>query len=276
MPELPEVETIRTGLQRHLPGRKIKDIRVHEPRLRWPVDKDKLRKMIGQTIHDIDRRAKYLLFALNHHYLIIHLGMSGRLLLVPHNFPVQRHDHIQIYFEDGWELRYHDPRRFGMMDVVPQEQIKNYPRFQHLGLEPLDPDTQAEELWQRAQGRSLPIKNLLMDARFIAGLGNIYTNEALYYAGIHPLTPAGNLNVKQWENLLGAIRRVLISAIKRGGTTINDFVNSKGEAGFFQLKLAVYDRAGQPCPQCQSIIERIVLSGRSTYFCPKCQVKLKG
>ncbi len=273
MPELPEVETIKRALKQHLPGRQIERVRVRDTRLRSPVNKRKLRQLVvGQRIREIDRRAKYLLLRLgNASTLVIHLGMSGRLLLLRDALPFEKHDHVIFYFDDQSELRFRDPRRFGLVDVVATDELDRCHLFSHLGFEPLDPNLRPKTLFGYACRLKKPIKNLLMDASFIVGVGNIYANEALFHAGIHPVTPANYLTLADWQRLHREIRRVLKKAIQKGGTTLNDFVDSNGEMGYFQLSLAVYGRKGEPCPRCQSKIERVVQVGRSSFFCPKCQ-----
>jgi len=273
MPELPEVETIRRALSRTLPGRVITAVDVRNPRLRWPVDEGKLRKsVVGNEVLAIARRAKYLIVDLQHGCsLILHLGMSGQLLLLTEPRPMHKHDHVVFHFDDGAELRFRDPRRFGMVDAVAQEALATYRRFVHLGAEPLAPETTPKLLWQLAQRSKRPIKNLLMDASFIVGVGNIYANEALFYAGVHPETPSSAVTLAGWQELHAALTRVLNDALASGGTTLNDFVNSNGETGYFQRSLAVYGREGEPCPVCGESIRRIVQVGRSTFFCPSCQ-----
>lgn len=273
MPELPEIETIRRALHKNIPGRKIVDLLVRDARLRWPVDEIRLRQLVvGQAVASVRRRAKYLLIHFKREStLIIHLGMSGRLLLLAEARPFEKHDHVIFYFDDGTQLRFRDPRRFGMVDAIPPGALETYPRLAHLGVEPLAEDTLPEELFARAKNLKRPIKNLLMDATFMVGVGNIYANEALYYARIHPSTPANELALEAWQNLLAHVQTVLRNAINKGGTTLNDFVNSNGETGYFQLSLAVYGREGKPCPACGSEVERMVMVGRSTFFCPACQ-----
>lgn len=272
MPELPEVETIRRALSKHLIGRRIETVRVREPRLRWPVDTKRLTRLVtGRPISDIGRRAKYLHIELGENTLILHLGMSGRLLY--HSAPpsLEKHDHVIFTFDDGDEMRFRDPRRFGMIEAIATAEIATYPRFVHLGVEPLANGTRAPKLFEQARKLQRPVKNLLMDATFIVGVGNIYANEALFYAGIHPQTPASHLGLNDWKRLLRQVRAVLRKAIAKGGTTLNDFVDSNGEIGYFQLSLAVYGREGEACPRCGSAIQRITQVGRSTFFCPTCQ-----
>ncbi|MCH7677865.1 bifunctional DNA-formamidopyrimidine glycosylase/DNA-(apurinic or apyrimidinic site) lyase [candidate division KSB1 bacterium] len=273
MPELPEVETICRTLRKTLPGRKIDRIRVRDPRLRWPVDETRLQQLVlGQKVIDIDRRAKYLLIRFEQESrLVIHLGMSGRLLLLTESPPFEKHDHVIFYLDNNTELRFRDPRRFGMVDAIPPGGLETYPRFINLGVEPLAPETRSEALFEKCHNWKRPIKNLLMDGSFMVGVGNIYASESLFYAGIHPKKASNMLSKKDWANLFLSIQNVLNQAIEKGGTTLNDFVDSNGEVGYFQLSLAVYGREGQKCRRCQSLIERYVQVGRSTYFCPGCQ-----
>lgn len=273
MPELPEVETIRQALDNHLPGKRIKRILVRDARLRWPVDETRLKQLVvGEQVVAVRRRAKYLLIGLKQEStLIIHLGMSGRLLLLSESLPFEKHDHIIFHFDDKKELRFRDPRRFGLIDAIPPDGIATYPRLVNLGVEPLASDTSAEKLFAKAQNLKKPIKNLLMDSNFIVGVGNIYANEALFHAGIHPGMPSNQISIDDWQRLFNAIQKVLKEAIRKGGTTLNDFVDSNGETGYFQLLLAVYGKEGQKCSNCGAQIEKFVQVGRSTFFCPVCQ-----
>lgn len=273
MPELPEVETIRIGLNKYLPGNSIIRVMVREARLRWLVDERRLQRwVVGEQIREVERRAKYLLVRLQQDStLILHLGMSGQLLLLTNSIPFEKHDHIIFYLNNNSELRFRDPRRFGLVDAIPPAELEGYPRLVQLGFEPLAAKTRPEFLYEKARTRHKPIKNLLMDSHFIVGIGNIYANEVLFHARIHPAIPAHQLSLFHWQKLLSEIRHVLKSAIKQGGTTLNDFVNSNGDAGYFQLSLAVYGREGEKCPRCRARIQRVVMVGRSTYFCPNCQ-----
>lgn len=275
MPELPEVETIRKGLQKNIIGKRIVKVDVRDTRLRWPVDAGKLQlAVVGKSILAISRRAKYLLVELEgNRVLILHLGMSGSILLLDENRELDKHDHVIFYFDDRSEMRFRDPRRFGMIDTCPAKELKSHARFASLGFEPLSKKLSGEILNGKASNVTKPIKNLLMDASFIVGVGNIYANEALFEAGIHPLTPSNRLRAGDWQRLLAKIQRVLEAAIAKGGTTLNDFVNSMGDPGYFQLSLSVYGREGEACIRCGKKVERIVLVGRSTFFCPSCQPK---
>jgi formamidopyrimidine-DNA glycosylase len=275
MPELPEVETVRRGLERVVLGKTISEIRVRETRLRFPVKPKILRKWIAaQSIVAVERRAKYVLCRMsNEAHLVIHLGMSGRLLWCHHSLPLEKHDHIQFALDDGDELRFRDPRRFGLVDAIAPGNLDDYVHFRHLGLEPLSAGFTPKILFEQAQGLARPIKNHLMDGNRIVGVGNIYANESLFRAGIHPETPAGRLRLEDWQRLAKAVRYVLRTAIASGGTTLNDFYNSDGEMGYFQQYLKVYSREGEACEDCRATIKRLVQLGRSTYFCPQCQKK---
>lgn len=273
MPELPEVETIRRALSTTLPGRKIIRILVRDSRLRWPVDEIRLRQLVlGQKVVNINRRAKYLLINFEQEsVLVLHLGMSGRLLLLTESPQFEKHDHVIFYLDDNTELRFRDTRRFGMVDAIPPGGLETYSRFINLGVEPLAPETKPEVLYKKSRNWKKPIKNLLMDANFIVGVGNIYASESLFYAGIHPKKATDELSKKDWARLFDSVQKVLNEAIEKGGTTLNDFVDSNGKVGYFQLSLAVYGREGEKCRQCKSVIERYVQVGRSTFFCPGCQ-----
>jgi formamidopyrimidine-DNA glycosylase len=273
MPELPEVETIRRGLKRVLIGETIRRIKIHETRMRQPLNARKLRRLIaGQSVRALHRRAKYLLCEMeNGAHLVLHLGMSGRLLYCEKSRPLEKHDHVRFIFNNGCELRFCDPRRFGMVDAVPPDKLRDYLHFQNLGIEPLSPELTAAYLYERAHGLSRPIKNFLMDGSVVVGVGNIYASESLFRAGISPNKPSGKLRREEWESLVQAVRETLKLAIASGGTTLNDFHNSDGEMGYFQQHLMVYGRAGEPCHVCGSKIRRLVQAGRSSFYCPRCQ-----
>ncbi len=273
VPELPEVEVIRRGLIPHLVDRTIQRVVISNRRLRLPVPRFKLKRWVqGSRVKAVDRRAKYLLVEMsNGAMMILHLGMSGRLALFANGTPRAVHDHLRFFLDSGLELRFNDVRRFGSVQVLVPEEDKGLQILAGLGAEPLDPDFSSNYLMEQARGRIRPIKNFLMDARVVVGIGNIYANEILFSAGIRPTYPAGNLNGREWHRVVGACREVLEKAIACGGTTISDYVNSGGEAGYFQCELQVYGRKGERCQTCSSTIVREVLAGRATFFCPNCQ-----
>ena len=272
MPELPEVETVRRSLLPHLVGRRIEAVTVWEHRLRRPVDVAALDRLRGRTVTDLTRRAKYLVIHLGDaDRLVVHLGMSGRLYLVERDVPREPHVHVGFDLDDGSQLRFRDHRRFGLVEVIDVHGLAVDRRFAALGVEPLSRACTAALLRQEARGLRLPVKSFLMDARRVVGIGNIYANEALFLARIHPLRPAGRLSRERWERLVSAVRRVLRAAIRAGGTTLNDFQNGLGDPGYFQVRLRVYGREGEGCSVCGSPVRRSVLSGRSTYYCGRCQ-----
>lgn len=273
MPELPEVETIRRGLERRVIGCRITRVEIAEPRLRTPLDASALRaSLVGRAITAVRRRSKYLLLDLSgDQVLVLHLGMSGRLVLVPPQAAVAPHTHVRLGLGREGELRFADPRRFGMLFVVESGELGVHPRFAHLGPEPLEPGFDAEALRTRADRVRKPIKNFLLDGAVVAGVGNIYACETLFLAGIHPRRAAGRLGVERWRALHAALRTVLGRAIRDGGTTLQDFRDADGRYGGFQRRLRVYGREGEACRRCNRKVRRIVQSGRSTFYCPGCQ-----
>lgn len=269
MPELPEIETIRRSLLPHLPGRRIVGVDVRERRLRRPIDAGFEPRLRERRFTGIGRRGKYLLLALDGgDTLLVHLGMSGRIVLRGAGAGAAPHDHVVLSLDDGGELVFHDPRRFGLMRVAGPDDL---PELRGLGPDPLDEEWSAQRLRDLTRGRRLPIKNLLMDQRVVAGIGNIYACEMLFEAGIRPRRAARSLRRAEVEALAAAMRSVLEEAVRLGGSSISDFRDGVGRAGHFQTRHAVYDRAGEPCGVCRTPIRRIVLGGRSSYFCPVCQ-----
>ncbi|MHB8808796.1 MAG: bifunctional DNA-formamidopyrimidine glycosylase/DNA-(apurinic or apyrimidinic site) lyase [Desulfobulbaceae bacterium] len=275
MPELPEVEVTRQGLLPALPGCRISKIARSSKQLRADVSRQFLNlHLLGATVRTIDRRAKYLLFRLTSGAtLVIHLGMSGKLSLVHATAPRARHDHLRLSLDTGMELRFNDARRFGSVLLWPAAEAKQLEATfgAQLGLEPLGPDLNADYLLARGRSRTQAVKTLLMDSRVVAGIGNIYANEILFAAGIHPLTPAHRVSRAQWAKVVTASRRILKAAIRAGGSTIADFLGASGQPGYFQLQFAVYKRQGQRCRKCRQTIVRKTVAGRATYFCPGCQ-----
>ncbi len=273
MPELPEVEVIRRGLQRHLPGRKVLDIATGNKKLRLPMPRRDLQKYIqGARVKAVDRRAKFLLIIMdNGAYLIIHLGMTGRLGIFPAGAPRAKHDHLRLGLDNETQLRFNDIRRFGFVQVLPPGHDFSNTMLSNIGPEPLSRDYTPDYLQERAAGKNRPLKNFLMDSRVIAGIGNIYACEILFHAGLKPDKMVGRLTLKQWNKIVKSSRHVLEKAIKSGGTTISDFVNESGKSGYFQLELQAYGKQGLPCSCCATPIAKKTMAGRSTFFCPKCQ-----
>lgn len=272
MPELPEVEVLRRSLEPLVVGSVIESVRVRNGDLREPVDRRRLGRSRGREIVAVRRRAKYLLLDLSDDQtLVFHLGMSGRLTLVPGSEPPELHEHVAFYLDSDRRLRFRDTRRFGLVLMLRTGDLPGDRHFLHLGVEPLDPGLTGQALRQKAKGRRGPVKSFLMDGRIVVGVGNIYAAEALYRAGIHPRRSVARIAESRWERLAQSIQETLSEAIAQGGTTLNDFADARGESGYFSVSLSVYDRDGQPCPRCQVQIRRIVQSGRSTYYCPGCQ-----
>ena len=270
MPELPEVETTRRGLQPHVVGQCVRVVAVRDFRLRWPVPATLESELPGQTVSGIDRRAKYLLFGFSRGRLLVHLGMSGSLRFHPGDAPVAgRHDHLDLVFAGGGRLRYTDPRRFGCVLWLPEEE--SHPLLEGLGPEPLGPGFTTAYLQACCNGRKASIKSLVMNARIVVGVGNIYANEALFMAGIAPDRAAGTLGRVRLQRLVVAIREVLAAAIAAGGTTLRDFVGGDGRPGYFEQTLSVYGRAGEPCVRCGSPVRLSRQGNRATYHCGRCQ-----
>jgi len=272
MPELPEVETVRRGLEPLLIGRKIVAVTVRERRLREPIAVRGLAKLRGAAITGIRRRSKYLLVDTDAQLtLLVHLGMTGQLWVSEAQRPARPHEHVVIALDDGRQLRFADARRFGLLRLLRSEHLHRDPRLKDPGPEPLDAGLTPAALHRATRGRQKPVKNFLMDTRSIAGVGNIYACEALYRSKVSPKRPVGKITQGAWEEILASLREVLNEAITAGGTTLRDFLNADGDAGYFAISLRVYDREGKPCRRCATKIRRIVQAGRSTFFCPRCQ-----
>lgn len=270
MPELPEVETTRRGLEPHLKGQTILRLTVHEPRLRWPVQEDLPQRLAGQQVLAVDRRAKYLLLRLTRGTVLWHLGMSGSLRIVPSALPSDPHDHIDLALSSGHTVRFNDPRRFGCVIYVTGEPTA-HPLLSKLAPEPFDAAFDADYLWRISRRRKVSVKQLIMNGQLVTGVGNIYASEALFQAGIRPRRAARGLTREEIRRLLAAIRKVLRQAIRVGGTTLRDYVNPDGNPGYFRQKLFVYERQGAPCRICRTPIRALTQGQRSTYFCPRCQ-----
>lgn len=270
MPELPEVETTRRGIEPHIVGRRVTAVRVRQRRLRLPVPRRLDAELVGQSITDVRRRGKYLLLGTSAGTAIVHLGMSGSLRIAPAARPADAHDHIDIVLEGGRCLRLRDPRRFGLMLWTRRDPLI-HPLLSSLGPEPLVPAFTGDYLFETARGRRAPIKHFLMDSHVVVGVGNIYANEALLRAGVHPLRAAGRISLARYQSLAGSIRQVLTEAIEQGGTTLRDFYHGEGEPGYFRMRLAAYGRGGEPCSRCGTPIRHIRQGQRSTFYCVQCQ-----
>jgi len=270
VPELPEVETTLRGISPHLAGRRVTGLVVRDRRLRWPVAPDLEACLAGQPILGTARRAKYLILTCAAGSAIVHLGMSGSLRLVAEGTPPGPHDHVDIALDSGQVLRLTDPRRFGCL-LWTADDPQKHRLLRSIGPEPLEPGFDGAYLAHVAKGRRAPVKHLLMDGRVVAGLGNIYVNEALFRAGIHPARAAGRISQTRYDRLAEAIREVLGDAITQGGTTLRNYVNGDGRPGWFQLRLSVYGRAGEPCPRCGTAVALVPLGQRATYACRRCQ-----
>jgi formamidopyrimidine-DNA glycosylase len=271
MPELPEVETARRAIRPHIVGRRIVSFVVRERRLRVPVPLELKRLLPGRTIFDVGRRAKYLLLKMMPNGIVVlHLGMSGHLRILAPPPPPLKHDHLDIVMDDGSCLRLTDPRRFSSCLWYPdRELLKTF--LGSIGPEPFDTDFTASYLYTLTRRRRTAIKNLLMNAKIVAGVGNIYANEALFEAGIHPCRAAYRISRQRYMFLIEALRKVMKAAIAAGGTTLRDFKNPSGKPGYFTRQLAVYGRVEEPCPRCLTPLKTMRLNNRSTFYCANCQ-----
>ncbi len=272
MPELPEVETTRRGISPYVIGETVKDVHIRERRLRWPISTQLGHLLKNRTIQKLKRRAKYLLFYTENGCLIVHLGMSGSLRIIDRDRGEMtgKYDHVDIVFDSNRILRFRDPRKFGSI-LWSRHDPSTHQLIRHLGPEPLSRTFDADHLYTLSRKRIQAIKTLIMDNRIVSGVGNIYANESLFVAGIHPGRKAGRLSKKSCEKLTIAVKIVLNRAIKRGGTTLRDFTNGKGNPGYFQHELHVYGRAGKPCKACARPIRVIRLGQRSSFYCATCQ-----
>ncbi|MEX0958056.1 MAG: bifunctional DNA-formamidopyrimidine glycosylase/DNA-(apurinic or apyrimidinic site) lyase [Burkholderiales bacterium] len=270
MPELPEVETTRRGLEPHLIGQRIEGMTVRNRNLRWPVPRNLPALVRGRTVLALRRRGKYLLIDCGNGWLLLHLGMSGSLRVVPSRTPPGKHDHVDLLLGSGQAVRLTDPRRFGCVLWCGSDPVQ-HKLMATLGPEPLDGEFIAQWLYARTRGRRAPIKSVLMDSHAVAGIGNIYASEALFLARIHPATPARQLALKQCERLVSAVRETLLAAIAAGGSSLRNFVGSDGKPGYFQQQYAVYGRSGESCRICAAVIRNEAIGQRSSFFCPRCQ-----
>jgi len=278
MPELPEVETVRRGLEARIQGLRFREVEARRGDLRWPLPQGFAAALAGRRVVALRRRGKYLLIDLDGgpaddggRVLLVHLGMSGRIVIGGQENELPRHEHVVFVLEDGVRVRFRDHRRFGAMDLFAPAAEPAHWLLAGLGPEPLDPGFTAQVLRDRLAGRRSPLKAALLDQKLVAGLGNIYVCEALFRARLSPRRIAATVGPVRAGRLAAAIRQVLEEAIAAGGSSLRDYVDASGELGYFQTRFRVYDRAGMPCPECATPVNRIVQSARSSYFCPACQ-----
>ena len=275
MPELPEVETVRRGLEKAMVGRRINQVVVRRSDLRRPLPQNFSDMLTGRKITQLDRRAKYLLVYLDSgDVVLVHLGMSGRMVIeqgTEVEVPARKHEHIAFSVGNGTVVRFSDPRRFGLMDLTREERLFNHPLLKSIGPEPLGEEFTAAYLMNSLKGRKTTIKSALLDQRIVAGLGNIYVCEGLFIAGVSPRRITQNISISRVERLVSTIKEVLRAAINAGGSTLQDHVTPTGEMGYFQYNFKVYGREGKPCETCMRPVKRIVQAGRSTFFCARCQ-----
>lgn len=269
MPELPEVETTRRGIEPWLQGRTVMAIHIRQPQLRWRIPDD-ITVLTGQSVQQLTRRGKYILLHTPAGTALIHLGMSGSLRIVDADLEPRKHDHFDIVLDSGKALRYHDPRRFGAL-LWTQDDPLQHALLCNLGPEPLEDGFDGSYLFQQSRTRKISVKEFIMNSHIVVGVGNIYANEALFLAGIDPRRAAGRVARERYLKLADSIRQVLAYAIERGGTTLRDFVREDGAPGYFQLELKVYGQTDKPCPVCQTPVRQVTQGQRSTWFCPHCQ-----
>lgn len=271
MPELPEVETTRRGIEPHIAGRTVTQVIVRQPKLRWLVPASLTKELPGRSFDSVSRRAKYLLLPAGDRCLLIHLGMSGRLRVLPASHPAGKHDHLDIVLDNGQALRFNDPRRFGTV-LWFDGPAESHELIRHLGPEPLGDDFDGALLHRLSRGRKVAVKNFIMDGKVVVGVGNIYASEALFLAGIRPTVQAGKIGRARYERLADHIKEVLETSLTQGGTTLRDYVGVDGGTGYFQLSLNVYGKGGSPCPRCGNTpIKTLVIGQRSSFYCPNCQ-----
>jgi formamidopyrimidine-DNA glycosylase len=269
MHELPEVETSRRGIEPWIVGQKVANVEIRDRRLRWPVSPEIDERLPGETITSVGRRAKYLLINTTGGTAILHLGMSGHVTIVDRDAPAGIHDHVDIGLESGHALRLRDPRRFGSLHW--SRDPGEHWLLKHLGPEPLGDDFDGDYLWRKSRGRRVSVKQFIMNANIVVGVGNIYASESLFLAGINPKRAAGRIAAARYDGLAVAIRDVLERAIRAGGTTLRDFYGGDGSAGYFSQELDVYGREDEPCHRCGRPITAIVQCQRATYYCRNCQ-----
>lgn len=269
MPELPEVETTRRGIEPHVRGHRVHHLTLRRPDLRWPIPPELAAAIEGQRVEGVRRRAKYLLFDFAPGSALVHLGMSGSLRLLPSDTPPRTHDHVDFELDNATVVRFNDPRRFGALLWQPRG--TTHPLLEHLGPEPLSDLFDGAWLYARSRGRKASVKTFLMDQAIVVGVGNIYAAEALFAAGIAPARAAGSVGQARYERLAFEVKRILTAAIERGGTTLRDFISPDGRAGYFAQELSVYGREGERCPRCAAPLKHARIGQRASVWCPNCQ-----
>ena len=269
MPELPEVETTRRGLEPHIVNRQVKSAHIYKKQLRWEIPGHLAETLKNKTIKKISRRAKYLLIDFKDGQLVMHLGMSGSISVVPTGEPLKKHHHFELKLDNDMGMRFHDPRRFG--SILWQKNNEQLNLLKNLGPEPLSYEFDDQSLYNLSIGKTKNIKAFIMDSNIVVGVGNIYASESLFLAGISPKKASGKISRDQYKTLTRCIKKILSDAINNGGTTLNDFSNVDGEPGYFSQILSVYGRNDKPCIRCDGTIKQIVQNQRATYYCPKCQ-----
>jgi len=269
MPELPEVETSRRGIEPHILHKNVTDVVIREKQLRWPIPSTLKKQLVNQKVNEVSRRGKYILLVTDMGTVIIHLGMSGSLRILDKSIPAEKHDHIDICFKDTI-LRLRDPRRFGSVLWTKKDPLE-HKLLRELGPEPLSDEFNAEYLFKLSRQRKVAIKTFLMNSHIVVGVGNIYANESLFSAGINPKRSANNISLSRYQRLVPIIKDILSRAISQGGTTLKDFTQQDGKPGYFQQTLSVYGRAGKPCPVCGQAIRQINQAQRSSFYCTRCQ-----
>jgi len=270
MPELPEVEVVCRGIEPHLVRQRITSVMIRNPCLRWPIPNNLKKILAGLEIHKVTRRGKYLLLDCGKGTLILHLGMSGSLLILAPRTPPQKHDHFDLILDSGMILRLRDPRRFGAV-LWTTSDVMRHPLLAHLGPEPLTATFNGNLLYEKTRGRSASIKEILMNGRIVVGVGNIYASEALFHAGINPRIAAGKIGINRYDKLVRVVKKTLKLAINAGGSSLRNFVNSDSSPGYFQQQYWVYKRTGEPCRKCGAAIRQIKQGQRSSFYCPGCQ-----
>ncbi|OQK15787.1 5-hydroxymethyluracil DNA glycosylase [Methyloprofundus sedimenti] len=270
MPELPEVETTLRGISPHIKNQIVRKVIIRQPKLRWPIPKELPQLIEQQTLLNLSRRAKYLLFDFDAGTLLIHLGMSGSLRVMTENEPPAKHDHFEIVFEHNTSIRLTDPRRFGTVLWLGKDPYQ-HGLLRKLGPEPLSDQLTGLYLYEQSRHKKVSIKQFLMNQNIVTGIGNIYCTEVLFYTGISPVRAAGNISLRRYITLVTQIKKTLSLAIEQGGTTLRDFVGSDGKPGYFKQELSAYGRSGLPCKYCQQTLTDIKQAQRTTVYCTHCQ-----